>query len=286
MPRGSEWQPYLTSVIQPPTGVTVEYSMDSNICLDELAGSSPLPFPSGCNNPNWSSITEVGLPSVTAVKFDFGSIVLNQGDEVCIDFHMRTPLGVGANEIAWNSFAYVGQNANTGGPLLPAEPIKVGIQTEPIGTLPFDGESATNFLDCNDCFDPICPCYAPFVCNDRLFQSLATLGNSNTFSLYEIETEPVDIAPIFNLTNNGLDSDEFNSIGFNPVDNFIYGIESMSPYRLYRINALGQVESLGTISGLNRQNQAGTFSPFGVYYVTGRSGRLFSIDINLSLIHI
>ena len=56
VPRGSEWQPYLTSVIQPPTGVTVEYSMDSNICLDELAGNSPLPFPSGCNNPNWSSI--------------------------------------------------------------------------------------------------------------------------------------------------------------------------------------------------------------------------------------
>ena len=58
---------------------------------------------------------------------------------------MRTPLGVGANEIAWNSFAYVGQNANTGGPLLPAEPIKVGIQTEPNGTLPFDGGSRYEF---------------------------------------------------------------------------------------------------------------------------------------------
>ena len=133
----------------------------------------------------------------------------------------------------------------------------------------------------SDCFDSDCPCYAPWTCNDQLYQSIRQFpGGVRTYFLYEIETDPVGITQLFDLTAAGVADDDFNSIGFNPVDNFIYGIRSKSPYDLYRINSLGQVEYLGDIVGLTGSNEAGTFGADGEYYLTGGSNQLFKVDIN------
>ena len=51
-------------------------------------------------------------------------------------------------KLAWNSFAWAGSNATTGNPLLPAEPIKVGIESFP-GSVPFHGDFVWNDLDGN-----------------------------------------------------------------------------------------------------------------------------------------
>lgn len=139
--RNSEWEPILSSPISAPSGITVQYTTVNNPCRNELASpGDPLPYPSGCSNPNWSIIPPSDLADVTAVRFDFGSTTLNQGDEVCIEWDMRAPIGAPTDgSIAWNSFAYAASNATTGDPLLPAEPIKVGIALVP-GTVPIKGD--------------------------------------------------------------------------------------------------------------------------------------------------
>ena len=144
VPRGTQWEPILSSPISPPSGVTVQYSTESFPCRDELAGpSDPLPFPSGCSPPNWSSTPPPDLSLVTAIRFDFGSTTLNQNDQVCIDWDMRAPIGTPTNAVAWNSFAYSASNADTDAALLPAEPIKVGIELVP-GSIPIKGDFVWN----------------------------------------------------------------------------------------------------------------------------------------------
>ncbi|MCP4120482.1 MAG: DUF11 domain-containing protein, partial [Bacteroidetes bacterium] len=85
---------------------------------------------------------------------------------------------------------------------------------------------------------------------------------------------------LFNLTDNGVTVSKFNSIAYNPVDGFIYGINQESPYQLYRINNLGEVQYLGDITGMSGTNQAGAMGSNGEYYITGGSQILYQIDIN------
>ncbi|MGB7393860.1 MAG: gliding motility-associated C-terminal domain-containing protein [Pricia sp.] len=115
----------------------------------------------------------------------------------------------------------------------------------------------------------------PWVCDGRLFQTLRTNGD---MILYEIDPTTGDLIPLANLTDNGI-LNGVNSIGYNALDNYIYGIEVNSPYTLYRIDANGQVLNMGSITGLSGTNEAGAFDVNGNYYVTGQSQRLFHIDI-------
>ena len=81
------------------------------------------------------------ITTVKSVKIDFGSLVMNTGDQFVLEWPMRAPVGAPTGQIAWNSFGYsatypdlsadgttVVQSA-----FLPSEPIKVGfeIQTPP-----------------------------------------------------------------------------------------------------------------------------------------------------------
>ncbi len=138
-----------------------------------------------------------------------------------------------------------------------------------------------------DCFDSDCPCYAPFECNaNSLYQTIQLSsnivgeGNSGDFVLYRIDPATANFIFVTNLTNAGLPG-QINSIGYNVLDGFIYGIRHFAaPYSLYRINAAGQVQDLGDISGMTGSNAAGTFDNNGNYYVTGNSQNLYRIDIN------
>lgn len=134
-PRGSQWRPVLVGPVDAPAGVTVYYSTESNPCRS-AEGIEPS-GPAGCIPPNWSTVPPTNITTVKSLKFDFGDIVINPGDELLLEWPMRAPLNVPTNgEIAWNSFGYIANKVNTDGtvgdPLLPAEPLKVGIATHPL----------------------------------------------------------------------------------------------------------------------------------------------------------
>ncbi|MFV0566184.1 MAG: DUF6923 family protein, partial [Flavobacteriaceae bacterium] len=110
-----------------------------------------------------------------------------------------------------------------------------------------------------------------------------TINYSTTGSSYrfvKINLQNVAFTQISNLTANGL-STGINSIGYDVVTRFIYGIEANSPNHLYRINSIGQIQDLGTISGLTGSNNAGDFDSAGNYYVGGGlNGNLFKVNIS------
>jgi uncharacterized repeat protein (TIGR01451 family) len=130
-PRNTEWRPYLAGPVTPPSGVTVYYSTASNPCRS-AEGIEPS-GPAGCSAPNWSTSPPSDITTVQSLKFDFGSIVLNPNDELELNWPMRAPTNAPtAGEIAWNSFGYIAQRTDDNTYLLPSEPIKVGIDVQPL----------------------------------------------------------------------------------------------------------------------------------------------------------
>lgn len=128
--RNSKWSPYLVQYITGqnggalPVGTTVYYTTNPNPSRIELTNPyAPL-------NPNdgWSTIPPTDITTVRALKFTFGSLVLNMGDEINLEWEMRAPVGAPVQEIAWNSFGYIASFSTMGGTqyFLPSEPIKVG----------------------------------------------------------------------------------------------------------------------------------------------------------------
>jgi len=75
-------------------------------------------------------------------------------------------------------------------------------------------------IDCGDCFDSGCPCYAPFLCDATLYQSVLVNGE---IILYEVSSDPVSFVEVANLTQNGGVPNNFNALAYNPQDNFLYG---------------------------------------------------------------
>lgn len=124
-PRLSEWRPNLNSTIAVPAGVTVYYSTQQMPCLTEYD-------PADTTNCDWSTSLPTfpqDITDVQAVKFDFGSIVLQPGDTLVLDWKMRAPVGAPENgEVAWNSFGTRASRVDNGNQLLATEPVKVGIR--------------------------------------------------------------------------------------------------------------------------------------------------------------
>ncbi|MCH2023322.1 MAG: gliding motility-associated C-terminal domain-containing protein [Saprospiraceae bacterium] len=117
-----------------------------------------------------------------------------------------------------------------------------------------------------------------FICDGSFYQTIGdTLGS---MILYEVFDNPVQFNLISNLSANGLFTG-INAIAYNPVDNFIYGINSGMPHQLYKINSFGIVSHVGNITGLMGNNfVAGCMDGNGTYYITGNNQFLYSIDIN------
>ena len=131
-PRNTQWKPNLADPITAPAGVTVYYSTASNPCRDEVKGlSDPSPFPTGCTPANWTTTPPANITQVMAVKIDFGATKLVGGDSLVFTWPMRAPINAPTNnEIAWNSFAYVGITDDAAQNRLSAEPPKVGIKVK------------------------------------------------------------------------------------------------------------------------------------------------------------
>lgn len=127
--RLTEWRPNLVGAVEAPSGVTVYYSTEGNPCREELTPGVPV----SCDPPNWTTALPQNVTDVQSLKFDFGDIVINPGDELMLEWPMRAPANApNQGEIAWNSFGYIATRTDNNATLLPAEPIKVGIQIEPV----------------------------------------------------------------------------------------------------------------------------------------------------------
>lgn len=155
IPRYSEWSPNLLGPIDVTGNTTIYYTTVTNPCRDEVAPpSASLPFPTGCTDAGWSTTPPDDITTVTGFKLDLRNNRLNQGQTFELEWEMRAPVNAPTNgEIAWNSFAWSGANATSGNPLLPAEPIKVGIESYP-GSVPFHGDFVWDDLDGNGKQDP------------------------------------------------------------------------------------------------------------------------------------
>ncbi len=77
-------------------------------------------------------------------------------------------------------------------------------------------------------------------------------------------------------TDHGLN---YNAIGYNPADDYIYGLNrTQNTPELLRIGSDGSVAKVGLIDGLPRSYVAGTFAADGLYWVSG-GGRIYGIDV-------
>ena len=141
------------------TGVTISYSTVDDICRAELGYS-----PAGCNAANWSTTAPSDLKTVTAIKFDLGSNVLNPGITWNFDMTVTTP-ETGAsepdfaatntevnnpltNEKSKSSSAFKITAVGAGSPLNPAESPAVTLEMPgpygPAGTPPTAEDKETS----------------------------------------------------------------------------------------------------------------------------------------------
>jgi large repetitive protein len=126
--RLTEWRPNLAAPIDAPAGVTVYYSQSSNPCRPSLVPAGPV----GCEAPNWSTTPPSDITTVQSLRFDFGAIVIQPGQQLDFNWPMRAPVNAPTSgEIAWNSFGYVATRTDNNSVLLAAEPNKVGIAVQP-----------------------------------------------------------------------------------------------------------------------------------------------------------
>ncbi len=122
----------------------------------------------------------------------------------------------------------------------------------------------------------------PFTCDGTLYQTTAP-SPTGPYTLYKVQTSPVQLLAIGSSFSLGT---EFNALGYNPVDDYLYAINGLSPFQLYRIDASATVTNLGNVTSLvapsGQRFNAGTFGPGGQYYVMSNlaTPRLYRIDIS------
>lgn len=125
----------------------------------------------------------------------------------------------------------------------------------------------------------------PFpTCPSGMYLSQSPDVTTNT-TLYDINTGTNP----FTYPALGQGSIVYNAIGFNPLDNFIYGINAGtgSGNRLIRVGANGSTVDLGPVAGMAASNWiTGTFSDTGVLYVLAGGGstnlRAINVQTNTS----
>ncbi|MBK8723139.1 MAG: DUF11 domain-containing protein [Saprospiraceae bacterium] len=126
--RLTQWRPNLVTPVSAPSGVTIYYSTAQNPCRTDFVASGP----AGCTPANWTTILPTDPTTIQSLKFDFGTKVLNPGDQIELTWDMRAPVTAPTTgEIAWNSFAYKAIRTDNNDNFLPAEPLKVGIELKP-----------------------------------------------------------------------------------------------------------------------------------------------------------
>jgi len=124
-PRLSDFPVVMTSPVVAPAGVTVKYSSSSNPDRTDL--DSTISNPPGAQSGTFSATVPGDLSTVKSLLFDFGSLVLAPGESRELVWDMNATTAAQPGMVAWNSFAQRSESATDGSPVLPSEPIKVGI---------------------------------------------------------------------------------------------------------------------------------------------------------------
>ncbi|WP_415843498.1 DUF6923 family protein [Zobellia nedashkovskayae] len=117
----------------------------------------------------------------------------------------------------------------------------------------------------------------PFSCDESLYLSQHETATATTFYDIESSTNPFTISPVGD-NSHGI---QYNAMGYNPIDDFIYGIEENSN-TLIKIAADGVTIRLGAITGLpSGLYSSGEIDDNGNYYVQldGPSSIVYQIDI-------
>lgn len=116
-------------------------------------------------------------------------------------------------------------------------------------------------------------------CPSNMYLSQSPNANTNT-TLYDVDTStsPITYPAIAQGSN------VYNAIGFNPVDNYIYGMNYAGGIgnRLVRVGADGSTVDLGPVAGMTNSSWiSATFSDTGVMYVLieGSTTTLRAIDV-------
>ena len=120
-------------------------------------------------------------------------------------------------------------------------------------------------------------------CDARMFLD-STAAGSTQLSLLNTSTSAIAYTPI-----GAASTLTYDAIGYNPLDNYIYGVEYAGGgvgNELYRIGSDGSVQNLGLMtlstggSFPNVNVAGGAFSPTGEFYVSSReTGRLYRVDL-------
>lgn len=116
-------------------------------------------------------------------------------------------------------------------------------------------------------------------CDARMFLD-QTNGTATLSTLYSVGYASTP----FTYTVLGSSAQARNGMGYNPLDNFIYGIEwgGFSGNQLIQIAADGSSTNLGVVTGLPSANyNNGAISPTGDYYLTSGFGgtNLYRVNI-------
>lgn len=146
------------------------------------------------------------------------------------------------------------------------------------GTITGSARKARYFVKVEYTYDCIAP-PANFNCDSKMYLA----QNPNT-ALYNIDssTNPFTYPMIGSLAGY-----QYNAIGFNPTDNFIYGIKTFSN-NLLRIDANGLITDLGAITGLpaivsggTTNYNSGEFDNLGNLYVkhVGSNSALYKVNV-------
>ncbi|MGS0526811.1 DUF6923 family protein [Zobellia nedashkovskayae] len=117
----------------------------------------------------------------------------------------------------------------------------------------------------------------PFTCDESLYLSQHETTTATTFYDLESSTNPFTISSV----GDNLHGIQYNAMGYNPIDDFIYGIEENSN-TLIKIASNGATIRLGTITGLpSGLYSSGEIDDSGNYYVQldGPSSIVYQIDI-------
>ncbi len=121
-----------------------------------------------------------------------------------------------------------------------------------------------------------------FDCDGSFYMS-QRVDNGNDTELYII-----NVGNNIEFSSIGNSSAYYNSIGYNVVDNYIYGIDP-SDYQIYRIGRKGEAKKIGVPSGLNTEAEmigagylAGDVSLNGEYVVMGQVSADYILRIDVA----
>ena len=114
---------------------------------------------------------------------------------------------------------------------------------------------------------------------------LTQYSSSGGTALYTLDnvSNPLTITQIGTTTATTI---RLNGVGYNPIDNFIYGMNTVD-FHLYKVDANGNVFDLGLVTGLpNAAYLSGDIDDAGNYYVKSNGGTntlLYKINVTTKI---